>query len=152
MKSSQISDLSLLAREVYFESKTQHSKSEKLSIHFNDRTRNSCPVAVDSKEIKHALMNLVVNAIKSTNEAGDVFIELQSQGWKCAFDVVDYGPGLSKESLIKLGRATSDDPEIEALGLGLSHKVVRDAHGALSFEALKGQGTRVRIELPLASN
>jgi len=147
-----MTELSRLAREVYFESKLQHSSSEKLILHFLDRSTGSCPVEADSAGLKFALSNLVANAIKSTHESGDVFIEFYNQGWKCVFDVVDYGSGMDPQTLKKLNQMTQAKvvDESDSTGLTRTSKWVKSAQGALTFESLRGQGTRLRIELPLA--
>jgi signal transduction histidine kinase len=147
-----MTELSRLAREVYFESKLQHSSSEKLVLHFSDRSTGSCPVEADSVGLKFALSNLVSNAIKSSHESGNIFIELYSQGWKCVFDVVDYGAGFDPHTLKKLNQMIQAKivDESDSTGLTRTSKWVRGAQGALTFESIRGQGTRLRMELPLA--
>jgi len=148
-ENSQITELSPLAREVYFESKLQHSKSGKLIIHFNDQSQNACPVSVSDAGLRYALLSLVNNATRASDETGDIFIELKTQGWKCVLDVVDYGRSISPDLLRKISANSSIDSEDHDL-CNVS-RLVRNAHGAFTVESMRGQGTRVRIELPLVS-
>ncbi len=129
MEKKQITDISRLARDVYFESKQKYSSSPKLVFHFRDQSSEDCLVEIDQMGIRYAISNLMANAIRSTGEQGDVYIELQRQGWKCMLDVVDFGSG--------------EHPMTESAA-------VKQAYGAMGIESLRGQGTRARIELPLA--
>lgn len=151
MENTQITELSHLAREVYFESKLQHSDAIKLNIHFQDRSHSTCPVDIPRLGLKYAISNVIANAIKASGERGDIFIELKNQGWKCVLDVVDHGAGMDPQLMHKLMRQQqpTDVPELQSLGLYNASKLIRSAHGSLSFESHPGQGTRVRIELPL---
>jgi sensor histidine kinase regulating citrate/malate metabolism len=153
MKNTKHTELSHLAREVCTESKLRHSDRTKLSIHFVDHSYNSCPVTVDRMGLKYALSNVLANAIEASPETGDIFIELKNQGWKCVLDVVDHGPGLEPKLMQKLMRfpLPAEIQELEGIGLFNASKLIRGAHGTMTFESRRNHGTRVRIELPLAN-
>jgi signal transduction histidine kinase len=129
-ENKQITDFSRLALDVYFESKKKYASTPKLNFHFRDQSTSSCLVEADQIGIRFAISNLVANAINASGETGEIFIELRKQGWKCMLDVVDYGHG--------------PHPEIETAA-------IKKAFGVLGIESMHGQGTRARIELPLAN-
>ena len=145
-----MTELNQLAREVYLESKLQYGKGGKLSIHFSDRPRGSCPVSMDKMDLKYVLMNLMTNAIKASGETGDVFLELRNQGWKCAVDIIDYGKGVYPQSFEQVKNMDLSQARSEIQDLSRASQALRKAYGALTLEATPGQGNRVRIELPLA--
>jgi signal transduction histidine kinase len=130
IENKQITDFSRLALDVYFESKLKYASSPKLQFHFRDQSSQACLIEADQMGIRYAISNLVANAIHASGETGDIFLELHRQGWKCMLDVVDYGQG--------------PHPEIET-------GAIKKAFGALGIESMQGQGTRARIELPLAN-
>ena len=109
----------------------------------------------DEVYLKRLFTNLLDNAIKFTDPKGRVSVGVGISGpGRVVVQVEDTGVGIDPETLEDLGtrfyRADQARSK-EGAGLGLSIvKAICDAHqGALRFESLSGQGTRVFIEFPL---
>ncbi|KMK78101.1 sensor histidine kinase [Alkalihalobacillus pseudalcaliphilus] len=100
--------------------------------------------------------NLVSNAIKYNQDAGEVVISLtQKEDW-VVFEIFDTGIGLTEiEKARMFERFYRADPsrtkEIEGSGLGLAivKKVVGLHEGSLEVISEKGVGTTIRVLLPM---
>jgi signal transduction histidine kinase len=110
----------------------------------------------DPGQLQRAVMNLISNAVKFS-ETGDVVeVSLARQGDNAVILVDDEGIGVPRADLTKLGsrffRASNAvRSEISGTGLGLRivQTIVTNHHGTLSLDSVEGEGTTVRIVLPL---
>ena len=110
--------------------------------------------------LKQVLGNLVGNAIKFTH-IGCVQLELRPAAQPesaegVIFEVADTGPGIAADALPFIFEPFYRAPEVSGtatsgagLGLSICHKLVTAMGGTISAESLVGQGTRVRVWLPL---
>jgi two-component system phosphate regulon sensor histidine kinase PhoR len=123
----------------------------------------SLEVDVDGKLIEQALINLVDNAVKYTNEGGTAKIsarpvEANGPPTKVAVEVSDTGTGIPAEDLVRVferfyrvdkGRSRAQG----GTGLGLS--IVRhivESHGEKVYvDSELGGGTTFGFTLPVAS-
>lgn len=113
------------------------------------------PVMGDEPRLVQALVNLLVNAAQAVAErdgAGHVHVKTGKDERGNAFiEVADDGPGINGADIEKLGEPyfTTRGPG-GGLGLGLFvTRGILDAHGgSLTFDAVIGKGTRVRMVLP----
>ena len=113
-------------------------------------------LAADKRACKQMLLNLISNAVKFTEKGGWVKVAASVEKGNVVFAVSDNGIGIAEKDLPRLGNpfvqaASSYDRSYEGAGLGLS--VVRglaQLHGgSLELESTLGQGTTVRILLPI---
>jgi signal transduction histidine kinase/DNA-binding response OmpR family regulator len=115
------------------------------------------PVAGDAQRLQQIIWNLLSNAIKFTPRGGRVQVRLQRIDSHVEITVSDTGEGIAPEFLPQLfQRFRQADSTFTrshgglGLGLAISRHLV-EAHGG-HIEATspgKGQGTTIRIELPL---
>ena len=73
--------------------------------------------------------------------------------WLTSIEVLDRGPGLPaglKRGAHEVLFTTKPPGAGTGLGLSLCHELVTEMGGTLELRSLPGQGTRCRIELPLA--
>jgi two-component system, OmpR family, sensor kinase len=107
----------------------------------------------DESQIHRALLNIIENAVKYTDEGGRITIEADVKDDTTRITVIDNGIGISREHLevifnrfFRADKSRSGD----GYGLGLSiSKSIIDAHkGRISVESEQGQGTTVKIDLP----
>lgn len=114
------------------------------------------PIFVDERKLKQALLNLLTNAIKFTEEGGLVTLKIKSKADSgFIFQVVDSGIGMAPEdvpkALRKFGQVDSDlNRRYEGTGLGLPlTKALIEMHqGALEVKSTRGKGTTVTLRLP----
>lgn len=95
---------------------------------------NICVIAVDEKQIRRVLLNLLSNAFKFTPPGGEVILALSADAQWVKLDVIDNGQGIPSEILSTIydryRHADRMDPPPHGLGLGLPicQRIV-EAHG-----------------------
>ena len=118
-------------------------------------------VESDSEKIKQILMNLISNALKFTQEKGQVVVSITKEHSKkgevsIRFEVTDTGIGISDEQQREVFSAftqgdNSSTRKFSGVGLGLTlaHSWVKLLGGELKLESIEGRGTTVSFTLML---
>jgi signal transduction histidine kinase len=113
-------------------------------------------VQVDPDRVREIIGNYVSNAIKFTDE-GSVDIRITNPTSKVVrVEVIDTGPGITKEEQQKLfrkfSRASSTEGKTMGTGLGLyiSKLLTEKFNGKVGLESEFGKGSNFWFELPLA--
>ena len=113
-------------------------------------------VRVDPDRIHEVLANFISNALKYTDH-GSVEVKLkQAKGNNVRVEVIDTGPGISKEEQAKLFqkfyRVETNLGKTTGTGLGLyiSRLLVEKFGGKLGVDSDSGKGSNFWFELPLA--
>ena len=108
----------------------------------------------DGLRLKQILNNLLSNALKFT-EQGEVRLEVEPQGAKLQFHVIDTGPGIPEhlhELIFEKFRQGSAQVSSEhggtGLGLALSRALAELMQGELSVSSMPGEGARFTLTLP----
>ncbi|MCO6163432.1 cell wall metabolism sensor histidine kinase WalK [Flavobacterium sp. NRK F7] len=164
-----VDQLLLLAR---FENQKQNSKEETIylnAIILDCLARFSEKIETKKIQIKtlfsddfyylsdHYLVsiiisNLISNAVKYTNEKGNIFLSLTQQKNQIIFSIQDNGIGISNENVDKIFNSfyrsdVSDHPEIKGTGLGLS--IVKRLCDLLKIEitvhSVLNEGTEIKL-------
>ena len=114
-------------------------------------------VLADRERIQQVLINLVDNAIKYGNPAGQVELRLEQREGKLFTSVIDNGPGIDEEHLEKIFRRfyrvdKSRSREKGGTGLGLAIcKHLLKMHGEqITATSRPGQGTQFTFSLKLS--
>ena len=116
--------------------------------------RRAAPDALADKQVlRHALINLVDNAIKFSPRGGDVRIRISETVASAIFDVIDSGPGVPAEArgriFERFYRADEGDGVRGAgLGLSIAKGAVEANGGRLTLEASGPSGSTFRITMP----
>lgn len=117
------------------------------------------PVRADETRLQEILYNLLDNAVKYSREGGDLRLAAQQRNGEIALSVSDSGIGIGKSDLpriferfYRVDKARSR--ELGGTGLGLSIvKHIAQLHGGrVEAESEPGQGTTIRIVLPLEAS
>ena len=121
---------------------------------------DSAPVPAlrgDAARLGQLLDNLVSNAVKFTPRGGRVVVALGASGDDVVVAVSDTGIGVpaaeQRRLFDRFFRASSaQERAIEGTGLGLTiARAIVAAHGgSIDFTSVEGEGTTVRVHLPLA--
>ncbi|HEY9602641.1 MAG TPA: ATP-binding protein, partial [Allocoleopsis sp.] len=115
------------------------------------------PIQVDERRIRQVLINLLTNAVKFTNDGGEVWIEVQADAnsQRIHFSVVDTGIGIARENLPNLFQPfvqveSSYTRRYDGTGLGLSlvNRIVELHGGSVDVESEVGRGSRFTVTLP----
>jgi len=111
---------------------------------------------VDCQRIQQVLTNLLGNAIKFTQEGGQVSLTVKRLGEEALIEVADNGPGISEEALPhvfdRFYRAESvhaDERKSTGLGLSIARVIVEAHEGSIRVESKPGRGTCFQVHLPL---
>jgi cell cycle sensor histidine kinase DivJ len=132
-------------------------QGEKKSINLKmDASQHLPELVADKRACKQILLNLLANAIKFTEEGGHVSVSALQVGEDIELIVADNGIGIAEMDISKLGKPfvqaeSSYDRSYEGAGLGLSvvKGLVRLHGGTLEIESELGEGTKVKVYLPI---
>jgi len=110
-------------------------------------------VTVDEKLLRHALTNLLTNAVKYSPQGGVVNFDLSCEETQIMIRVKDQGIGIPEEDqkhLFETFHRASNVGVIPGTGLGLTIvKQAVDAHGGtIACDSSVGTGTTFTIQLP----
>lgn len=132
---------------------TVRARAHKRSLAFN--TPDNLPtVAVDSGMIAHVLTNLVDNAIKYSNENGQITVTSASKNGYVETTVHDTGIGIPASVVgnlfTKFYRSHRSKQAVNGTGLGLYLcKAIVDAHGgSIWVKSTEGAGTTFGFTVP----
>jgi PAS domain S-box-containing protein len=107
--------------------------------------------------LRQVLDNIVGNAIKYSNDGGEINISIHSEGNQVILEVTDQGPGIPPADqpriFDKFYRATNIGPDVKGSGLGLAivKNIVENHQGRIWVESTMGKGSSFFIVLPVAS-
>jgi heavy metal sensor kinase len=112
----------------------------------------------DQARLKQVVVNLLDNAIKYTLQDGAVALTVSAIDSKAVLEVVDNGIGIPTEALprvfdrfFRVDKARSRELGGAGLGLSIVKSICTAHHGRVEANSLPGQGSRLRVELPLAA-
>ena len=112
-------------------------------------------VHADIDMLKTVVRNLISNAIKFSNEGGDVLVKIIDEGDQAVISVVDSGCGISEEDQAKLLHTDThfstfgtNNEEGSGLGLLLCQDFVIKNGGKLWFTSKKGTGSTFSFSVP----
>lgn len=109
----------------------------------------------DLSAIKHVLTILIDNAIKYSDEKGEIKVELKLHGTKKVLSVYNTGIGIKKEKLSKVFERFYREDEARnsksggyGLGLAIASEVVKRHKGTIRCESEYGKWVRFIVTLP----
>lgn len=113
-------------------------------------------VEADHRAIRQMILNLVSNAIKFTDEGGEVRVTVDQKDKELRVAVRDNGIGIPPDALPRLGEpfeqvSDTRDRNYDGTGLGLAlTKSFAEMHGGrLTIASEQGRGTQVSFYLPV---
>lgn len=132
-------------------------------------SRNVIKVRLDPSEMEQIIVNLVINASDAMNGEGRVDVSVQIDaptaerrreldlpaGPLAAVTVADNGRGMTPEVLARCVEpffTTKDRGRGSGLGLATVYGLVRERGGQMQVQSGPGEGTTIRIWLPLAKD
>jgi PAS domain S-box-containing protein len=126
--------------------------SEK-NIQLETEIENNLPsLKIDIEKTVWVLVNLLSNAIRYSNQGGEIKLSAGRDNDRVFFSVKDHGPGISEEDQKKLfSRFTQLGQKSErgwGLGLAISREFVQAQGGTIKVESSIGQGSTFYFYLP----
>ena len=130
--------------------------AEKKNITIAENIPDGISYACDEQKIKQLILIFVDNAIKYTQENGNIDVALAlGRNNKVIFSVRDNGIGIAKEDQEKIfgrfyrvDKARSREMGGNGLGLAIAKDIIEVHHGQIYIESALGQGTAFTVELP----
>lgn len=107
---------------------------------------------VDRDQISQVFLNLLLNAIESMEEGGEIRITLRRCGPPPAVEVAiaDTGGGIPADDLEKVFEPFfSLKRKGTGLGLAIVHQIIESHRGEIRVESRQGKGTTFLIKLPV---
>lgn len=114
------------------------------------------PLWIDQGKMIQVLENLLTNAVKYSPDGGLIRLSVDETEQHYVFTLADNGIGMTSDQMERIFepfyRATTDDPEIGGLGLGMSivKQIVEGHHGTIRVESNTPKGLKVLFTLPRA--
>jgi signal transduction histidine kinase len=116
------------------------------------------PVRVDREAIARALVNLVNNALKYSDEDKFLGVKLYRANAAVKLEVVDHGIGITRreqskifEKFYRTGDPLVHNTKGSGLGLSLVRHITQAHGGEIAVESTPGKGSKFILSLPLAS-
>ena len=125
----------------------------------NIEVKVTCPkdlfVFINGPLLEQAIVNLVVNSIKYSNEESKVRVEAGRDNGEVVISVYDFGVGIAEEHLPRLferfyrsDKARSRKLGGTGLGLAIVKHIVQVHEGSVTVESTPGKATVFSIRLP----
>ncbi|MGQ0634027.1 MAG: ATP-binding protein [Planctomycetaceae bacterium] len=113
-------------------------------------------IAIDSERLRHALRNLLDNALTYTDRGGKITLKAAADNDAVTLSVADTGVGIPPEHLPQIFEKFFRVPgQSRGSGTGLGLAIVREivtAHGgSITCESAPGEGAEFRLRLPVSA-
>ena len=108
-------------------------------------------VVTDPRLVYEALLHILANAVRATDERGDIEVHLGTDNGQWRISVTDNGPGFDPALSGREFDPLTTTRRMPGAGLGLSHALLAMAalDGDVVIESPKGRGARVALQAPL---
>jgi signal transduction histidine kinase len=112
-------------------------------------------IACDADKIERILLNLLSNALKFTNENGNIIVSVRNSNGKVFISVEDNGIGIpeDKKKIIferfrQVDKTFTRNREGSGIGLSIVKALVEIHQGSIIVESQYNKGSRFIVELP----
>jgi len=147
-------DMDGLAKEIVTNAKQMYT-----NLNLNLVVEPLQPAQGDRNLLKHAISNLVFNAIKfsSKNEKIEVRIKSEVNDGMTDFSIADNGIGIDMDYADKIFNVfhrlhTKDEYEGTGVGLAIVKRIVKKHNGHIKVKGELGKGTTFTLSLPNSKN
>jgi len=108
------------------------------------------PWSLDTRQIKHLLLNLLKNSAKAAPAGGKITVYVGRDGNDLVYKVTDHGPGVPEEIQKKIWDPffTTGQDSGSGLGLSICKRVVQMHGGSISYEDTPGGGATFVVKIP----
>lgn len=128
------------------------AKSKNIKIEYEKKNIN---LYCDKDKITQALVNILSNAIRYSNEGSTIFIEEKLKDNKVIISIEDQGIGISEEDLkyvferfYRADKSRTRDTGGTGIGLTIVKSIVSSHGGEVKLESKLGEGSKFTIILP----
>ncbi|MCU1426895.1 MAG: signal transduction histidine kinase [Actinomycetia bacterium] len=114
-------------------------------------------IVCDRRQVLSALVNLLENAVKYSDEGAEVEVAAQLETGRACISVRDHGIGIPKRDLeriferfYRVDRARSRQTGGTGLGLSIVRHVAQAHGGEVTVESVEGEGSTFTLHMPFA--
>lgn len=132
----------------------QYFEDKKINIVFNTNIDEKI-IAYDANNICRVILNLISNAIKFSENSGEISIELRDKNDFIEISVKDKGIGIEKshlqhifEKFKQVDKSFKRTAEGSGIGLYIVKSIVELHNGNISVKSKLGEGSIFRVTLP----
>lgn len=105
---------------------------------------------VDSRLLKQAVLNLMINAVQATSDGGELILQLSVSGRFALIEVIDTGPGIAPEDQHRIFSAYYTTKRGgTGIGLAMVKRVAEEHGGTIALRSEVGRGSDFVISIPL---
>lgn len=111
------------------------------------------PIHCYPNQLNQVFMNIMMNAIQSIDDKGEIHIKTYSDEKLIFVEISDTGRGIPEENLGKIfdpGFTTKSSGVGTGLGLSIVYNIIDKHKGRITAESKVGEGSQFTIELPKA--
>lgn len=133
------------------------AKADEENIKLNNNVTSDSTCLSDKRALKQVLLNIFSNAIKFSDNGGEIVVDVAQNDQGTRISIADNGIGITSEDLEKIGRPFE---QVEnqltksrcgsGLGLAISRSLVELHGGELLIDSQVNVGTTVVVSLPAA--
>ena len=152
-------DLEIVDVAAVCESAIERSKpiARERNVNLEFSGNGSMLMRADPDDLELVWSNLLENAIRFSPPGETVQLRLQANGQRGLVEVEDHGPGIPPAELAHLferfhrgDSSRARDTGGYGLGLAISKALIEAYGGTITPESTPGQGTRMKVSLPLS--
>ena len=148
-------DVHKLVEEVYLEFEIIAEKAG-VTLLFDEKSVSEMKAVIDRKLIRQLMVNLITNALKFSDDGGEVTLSLKEltakKSWR--FSVIDKGMGIPENELSKIFDEfhqvqSSYSSKGAGLGLPLCKKIAEMHSGKITVKSTPGEGSTFNLIVPV---
>ncbi|MBR2042813.1 MAG: HAMP domain-containing histidine kinase [Clostridia bacterium] len=142
-----VSQILLLASDMYVELAGKRN----IEISYNV-PKGEVLVNGDPDRIKQVFINIIDNAVKYTEDKGQVLIQQVEEEGCVRITVKDTGVGIPAQDIDRVKEKfykANNNVRGSGIGLAVADEIVKQHHGLLFLESTEGVGTTVTVVLPV---
>lgn len=131
------------------------AKEKQVAVELDQHMLTKDEGVFDPDRIEQVLTNLIDNAIRHTQEGGQVLLQVGRHDHELLFKVRDNGAGIPEDDLpfvferfYKADKARTRGKSGTGLGLAIARNIVEAHGGTISVHSKLGEGTTFSISLP----
>jgi signal transduction histidine kinase len=108
---------------------------------------------MDPSQLEQIIMNLVLNSAEAISETGNITIQIRKEKQYANIEVIDTGSGMTPEIQNRMFEPFfSTKFTGRGMGLAAVKGIVHALHGDVIVTSNVGQGTNIRVSVPLLAD
>jgi len=127
-----------------------HGSFLKQQVHVETQFAEQDAICADAAQMKQVILNLLLNSLEAIDPPGQITVSTVRNNGHLDVVIADTGHGISRKDFHHIfDPFYTTKPSGTGLGLSVVHSIVREHGGRVRVESVVGQGTTVRVSLPL---